>query len=185
MEAAMKHVIRKPYLNYEKEEKWLNDMAAKGLALCDYSWCRYVFEDAPKGEYTYRIELLENLPSHPESRKYIEFLEETGVEFVASFMRWVYFRKKAADGPFDLYSDIDSKIRHYKRIFTLWATLAFAEICIGLSNINIGVKPLGGSSLNLILGICILSIGAALLALALSTWRKIRKLKKEKRIRES
>ncbi len=181
----MKHVIRKPYWNYEKEERWLNEMSAKGLAMCDYSWIRYVFEDAPKGEYIYRIELLEHNAGHPESRKYIEFLEETGVEFVASYMRWVYFRKKAVDGPFDLYSDIDSRITHYKRVFTMWATLAFAEICIGFSNITIGVTPLGESNLNLILGLCLLPIGAALLVLALSTWRKIRRLRKEKRVRES
>jgi len=181
----MKHTVRKVYINYEREEKWLNDMSAKGLALRDYSWIRYVFEDAPKGEYIYRIELLDHMPSHPESRRYIEFLEETGVEFVASYMRWVYFRKKAADGPFDLYSDIDSKINHYKRIFTLWATLAFAEFCIGFSNISIGIDRQGISGVNFILGLGLFALGLTLLVLALSTWRKMRRLRKEKRIRES
>lgn len=51
----MKYVIWKAYWNYEKEEKWLNEMASKGLAFTSYSWYRYVFEDAPAKEYIYRI----------------------------------------------------------------------------------------------------------------------------------
>lgn len=33
----MKHIVRKAYWNYEKEEKRLNEMSAKGMALTDYS----------------------------------------------------------------------------------------------------------------------------------------------------
>jgi hypothetical protein len=61
----MKHIVWKAYWNFEKEEKYLNEMSSKGLALTDYSWCRYVFEEAPRGEWVYRIELLENYPTHP------------------------------------------------------------------------------------------------------------------------
>lgn len=181
----MKHIIWKPYWNFEKEEKWLNDMSAKGLALIDYSWCRYVFEEVPKGEYIYRIELLENWPTHPESRNYIRFLEETGVEHVSSYMRWVYFRKKSADGPFDLYSDIDSRIAHYKKVFTLWITLVCAELAIGLSNISIGITQWNRSGINFGLGIFLLFVGLSLLGVALPVGRKIKRLKKEKKIRES
>ncbi|MDD8053275.1 MAG: DUF2812 domain-containing protein, partial [Thermotogota bacterium] len=41
----MKRVIWRPYWNYEKEEKWLNEMAARGWLFTDYSWCRYVFQE--------------------------------------------------------------------------------------------------------------------------------------------
>ncbi len=181
----MKHVIRKPYWNYEKEEKWLNDMSAKGLALCDYSWCRYVFEEAPKGEYIYRIELLEHWAPHPESQNYIRFLEEAGVEFVTSYMRWAYFRKKAADGPFDLYSDIVSKIAHYKKVFTFWLTLALAELAIGLSNVSLGIKNWGVSDLNLVMGTFLTVVGVMLLTVAWPLRRKIKQLKKEKQLMES
>ena len=54
--------------------------------------------------------MLENHPDSPESRKYLEFLEEAGIERVGSYMRWVYLRKKAADGPFDLFSDYESRM---------------------------------------------------------------------------
>lgn len=39
----MKKVIYKAYYDYEKEEKWLKEMSAKGLALINYSWLRYTF----------------------------------------------------------------------------------------------------------------------------------------------
>jgi hypothetical protein len=181
----MKHVIRKPYWNYEKEEQWLNEMSARGLAMCDYSWCRYVFEDAPKGEYIYRIELLENKATHPESRKYIEFLEDTGVEFVASYMRWVYFRKKAADGPFDLYSDIDSKIRHYRRVLSFWTVFAGIEFFAGAWNLAIGIIEWNEGRLNLLCGFALLAIFIMFLTMMLPVSKKLKLLKKEKRIRES
>lgn len=187
----MKHIVWKAYWDYEKEEKWLNEMSSKGMALTDYSWCRYVFEDTQKHEYNYRIELLENMPHHPESIAYIRFLEESGVECVASYMRWLYLRKKTSDGPFDLYTDIDSRIKHYKRIYTLWNTLMFAEFAIGLSNLSIGLinlkigeKPVDFSSVNLIMGLCLIPLGLLFLKLGMPVRRKIKKLEKERTIRE-
>ncbi|MDD3169048.1 MAG: DUF2812 domain-containing protein [Eubacteriales bacterium] len=56
------------------------------------------------------------MPSSCESKSYIRFLEETGVEHVASIFRWIYVRKKVSDGALDLYSDIGSKIRYMKRL---------------------------------------------------------------------
>ena len=88
----MKHVVHKAMWDYEKEEQWLNEMSAKGLAFTDYTWCRYVFAEAPANQYIYRIELLEYIPSHPESQTYLRFLEENGVVVVSSYMRWVYLR---------------------------------------------------------------------------------------------
>lgn len=129
----MKYIIHKFYTigSFEKEEKWINEMAGKGMMLTDVGFCRYVFEDGIPGEYTYRLELLNNLPSNVKSIEYIKFLEETGVEYVSSIIRWVYFRKKTEEGSFVLYSDIDSKIKHYKRI-TLIAN-SFSAIYIVLS----------------------------------------------------
>ena len=168
----MKHIIRKAYCNYENEERWLNNMAAKGLALTDYSWCRYVFEDAPKGEYIYRLELLEHTVTHPESQSYIAFLNETGVEFVASYMRWVYFRKKASDGPFDLYSDIDSKITHYRRVSALWLVLACGELLIGSSNVIVGTLDSPVTFANIIGGCFLLTMGFIFLGIGLPVYRK-------------
>ncbi len=126
----MKHTIHKWFWvwDFEKEEKWLNEMSSKGLQLVAVGLCKYVFEETIKGEYAYKLEFLENMPSNPESISYINFLEETGVEYIGSVMRWVYFRKKVADGAFEIYSDIDSIINHYKRI---------RNLLIGVTPINV------------------------------------------------
>jgi hypothetical protein len=179
----MKHIIRKPYWNWEKEEKWLNKMSARGLALVDYSWCRYVFEEAPPGNYIYRIELLDFWATHPAGQKYIRFVEETGAEFVSSYMRWVYFRKKAADGPFTLHSDIPSQIAHNKRVRAWWLGFAILELSIGLMNITIGIWP-PFHALNFVLGSLLFVIGCAFASWVLQITRKVKRLKKELLIRE-
>ena len=183
----MKHIIRKAYWNYEKEEKWLNEMSSKGLAFTDYSWCRYVFEDATEGEYIYRIEFLDYPVKHPESKKYLSFLEETGVEIVAYYMRWVYLRKKASEGNFDVYSDIDSKIKHYKKVNFWWSMLAGVEFGAALINIAIGLIYLvleGEVIFNLIIGAILLIMGFLFLGLRRPLRKKIKKLKNEREIRE-
>ena len=119
---------------FDKEEKWLNEMASKGLVLVGTGFCRYDFEESLPGEYGVRIELLENKLSHPESEKYIEFVESTGAEQVGSWLRWVYFRKKKADGEFELFSDNASKINHLTRVMNLIFLLGIANILVGLGN---------------------------------------------------
>lgn len=178
----MKYVVRKAFWDYEKEEKYLNSMSARGLALTDYSWCRYVFEDASPGKYIYRLELLENRVNHPESLNYIKFMEENGVEFVSSYMRWVYFRKKASEGPFAIYTDLDSRIRHYARIRSFFMFLFGINLAAGLVNLIIGIID---SSTNLFnAATSIVLAGFIFIFLVRPLNRKIRKLKNEKNIRE-
>ena len=117
---------------FEKEEKWLNEMSAKGMQLVSVGFCKYEFEQGTPSEYVYRLEFLDRLPLNAESVAYLKFMEETGVEHIASYMRWVYFRKKATDGPFELFSEISSKIKHYKRINHLLNVLIVFELTIAI-----------------------------------------------------
>ncbi|NTV90773.1 MAG: DUF2812 domain-containing protein [Clostridiales bacterium] len=185
----MKHIIWKPYWNHESEEVWLNEMSSKGFALLDYSWCRYVFEDAPKGEYTYRIELLENSPSHPESCAYINFLAETGIEYVAKYMRWVYFRRKSSEGEFDLFSDAESRIAHYKRIIRLWVIVMAMNVfavLINFINVTEHFIETGSIKNSGISGLVLLNVFFVILFLwMISAYTsKIRKLKREMLVHE-
>jgi hypothetical protein len=140
--------IRKIFTNYEKEEKWLNKMAAKGLHLKKCTFCTYHFEEGTPGEYCYRIELLDQLPDQEESKEYIEFMEENKVELVDTYFRWVYFRKKTADGAFEIYSDSASRIIHYRRIANLFGILAGVNLLIALVNLNLSSFNVYISSLN-------------------------------------
>lgn len=165
----MKKTVRKWWWawDFEKEEKWLNDMAAEGWVLCGTGFCRYEFEKCEPGEYTVRLEFLEHLPGSAEGGDYIRFLEETGAEHVGSYMRWAYFRKKAVDGVFDIYSDTTSRVAHLRRMQDMIAPIAAANLCIGLAN-------LGHSKVGFI------NLGCAAL-LAYAAWR-LEKMKK--RLRE-
>ena len=131
--------IHKAYVSYDKEEAWLNEMAAKGLMLVHYSWCTYFFQEGIPGEYTYRLELLENLPSHPESQRYLDFMRDAGAEPVCFWMRWVFFRKKTADGPFEIYSDATGQIAHYRRINVFMMILLVTNAICAISNLGIAI----------------------------------------------
>jgi hypothetical protein len=180
----MKHTSYKLFWawEFEKEEKWLNEMSAKGFQLVAVGPFRYVFDDAIKGNYQYKLELLDKMPSNPESVAYIRFLEETGAEHVGSLLRWVYFRKKTDEGSFELYSDIDSKIKHYKRIITLFLGISPLLIVNVINNLNAYLRH--GLSISLIF-----TIISALLVFfigrgAFTIHKQIQQLKKEKLVRE-
>lgn len=178
----MKQVIHKVYFiwEFEEEEKWLNEMAAKGLHLTDVGLCRYVFEEGEPGAYRHRLEMLEHWPNHPESRKYIEFMEETGAEYVGSLKNWVYFRKRREEGPFDLYSDIDSRIKHMTRIYKLLRLLA--EVLGVVLFFYILAVLREWSLLGVLAPMAILEI--ALVRGQMKIGRKLEKLRNERAIRE-
>ncbi len=187
----MKHIVWKAYWDFEREEQWLNEMAARGLSLSDYSWCRYVFEDTPPGKYLYRIELLRYTPAHPESAAYLRFLEENGVEHVTSYLRWVYLRKPAAEGAFDLYTDADSRLRFYRRVRALWAVLMWIYLTMtavyaGSSLFYLLQSPADRGQAVTILCYSLVFAAFTLLFYHLqrSPARKIRLLRQEKTIRE-
>ena len=113
---------------FEREEAWLNEMAANGWVLEEVGLCRYTFVRCTPGEYVVRTEM------HPADDKYVAFMEETGAEYVGRMMLWIYFRKKTEDGVFDLYSDIDSKIAHLDRIGKMLTAVGAGNLIIGVAN---------------------------------------------------
>lgn len=109
--------------DYEKEEEWLNEMAAMGLSLISVKLLTYEFEKTLPGEYHVCLQVLEHSLRHPETENYIHFLEETGIQHVGTCIRQAYFRKKTADGEFNLFSDYSSRIKHMNHIIALLAVL--------------------------------------------------------------
>ena len=114
---------------FEKEEEWLNEMALNGWVLESVGFCTYHFIRCQPEEYTVRLEM------HAFDEAYVQFMEDTGAEYVGRMMMWIYFRKKTADGPFDLFSDIDSRIRHLDKIGKVLAVVGAGNICFGLCNL--------------------------------------------------
>ena len=113
---------------FEKEERWLNEMAQEGWALTCGGFCTYTFEKCEPGEYIIRVETLDN------SSDFENFMEELGAESVGRCFRWGYFRRKSELGEFDMFSDIDSRIAHLDKIGKTLFLLCMANIVIGLAN---------------------------------------------------
>ena len=161
--------------NFDKEEKWLNEMAAKGMALVSIGFGKYEFEDCVPGEYKICMQMLEKRASHPESQKYMEFLEDTGAEHVGTFKNWVYFRKKAAEGDFELFSDHESKVKYLKRIIQFVALVTVLNLLVGAYNIFFAYEL--NSPINY-LGLVNISLGI------LGTFGMIRLTRKRKKIQQ-
>lgn len=183
----MRHTVYKLFWawEYEKEEKWINEMSRKGMALVSVGLCKYIFKDAVPGDYIYKIELLDKSPRNAESEAYIKFLEETGIEHISSLLRWIYLRKKAADGQFDLYSDMDSKISYLKRLRLFFYSTTLLELSLGIMNINLGINlKTGYTNINTVLGILLLLLAFILVKTGMAHTKKIKELQKEMLIRE-
>ena len=114
--------------DFEKEEDWLNEMAMNGWLLENVGFATYHFVRCEPGEYSVRLEM------RPYDESYVSFMEETGAEYVGRMVMWMYFRKKTEDGPFDLFSDIDSKISHLDKIGKMLCILGGANLIIGIMN---------------------------------------------------
>lgn len=112
-------------LDVEKEEKWFNEMASKGLALKKvprFAFSPYEFEECEPDEYVIRVEPFGRSFSLAQKKKYVEFLKGMGVEIIHSDYSLLYVRKRN-DPEFKLSSDNSCKIKYYRFAFK-WSLAA-------------------------------------------------------------
>ena len=159
--------------DFEKEERWLNEMAADGWALSEVGYCRYVFEKTENNEYTIRLEM------HPFDENYIAFMKDTGAEYIGRVLQWIYFRKRSELGSFDIFSDLDSRLSHVSRIHKMLLTLGLTNLVLGTLNLLTGVNS--SNSFVAVLNLLV----ATLLMYGVGRMKgKIEYLENERKIRE-
>ena len=112
------------YYDPDRELLWLRDLMHQGWALTHFALGVYTFEPCQPDEYLYQIDLLK---SADDFDNYRIFMEDSGVEVVCRWMRWVYVRKRTEDGPFALYTDTESLIHYYSSIRKFFLPLAIIE----------------------------------------------------------
>ena len=153
---------------FDKEERWLNQMALSGWALVEVGFCRYVFDACEPGAYIIRLQMC------PQDENYLDFLEETGAEYIGRVVKWIYVRRDAALGDFELFSDNASRLDHLG-----W--IACMLLVIGVMNLVIGVvNSFNGTSLG-----AINLVGATLLMYALGRIHgKMESLEKNRELEE-
>ena len=127
----------KLYYDKDKETVWLNKMASEGWALKSFFAGFYKFEPCRKGEYIYQIDF------GAVSEEYRELMQELGVEIVVLWGYWIILRKRAADGPFELYTDVDSQIEHYKKIRRMLKVATIIELLVLFMEIYAGMTGEG------------------------------------------
>lgn len=165
-------VVYRVYMDYEKEESWLNEMASQGWSFTGRRLGGYRFEQGEPGEWIYRIELLPADAGSAASQEYLSLLLEAGAEVVSRQARWVYLRRPAAMGPFVLFSDLESRIGHYRRVVKLLTTaLATLVGCAG------ALFVVSGESGGLAFQIPMLIIAAAIVVLVVQALRVSRRAK--------
>lgn len=116
-------------------EKWVNDMASQGWHLKKFTWIRFTFERGDPGSYIYRHdELARNGASYED--EYLEFLKLSGIEQVGRSGNFVFFRKPANDGPFELFSDKKNKISKLSQRISLLLSLILLNMAVGLIGLS-------------------------------------------------
>lgn len=123
----------KMYLRDDKEEQWINTMSQKGWHLKKFFTFFYKFEQGTPGQYIYRNEMLDN----KNSAEYIHFLEESNIEVVHRCFNWIYVRKPAIEGPFELYSDSTSKLVYINRLLSVFTLLTILNFICAIINVEL------------------------------------------------
>ena len=146
----------KLYFDKDKETQWLNEMSQKGWAMTGFFAGFYRFEPCEKGKYSYQIDFGNEFFSV--SNDYREFMSDSDIEIIQSWGFWVFLRKLSSEGEFQLYTDVDSQIEHYKKIRNMFKAVTVIElIClfIELFSASMTKSPLLWSFVFLILAIII------------------------------
>ncbi len=128
------------YFDKEKEEVWLNKMSQRGWAMTGFIAGLYTFMPCEPGKYIYRVDMRGEAGRTPiwrnDYQEYIEFVEETGAEYVCRWAWWLIFRREATKGEFTLYTDAESHIALYKRIRWMFLFFGMMELSLALSNVR-------------------------------------------------
>ena len=128
--------------DFDKEERWLNEMAMQGWALAEVGFCCYTFEKCEPGEYIVRLQMQKNDP------EYVAFLEDMGAEYIGRVVQWIYVRRRAEEGPFELFSDTRSRLEHLQWIARILLAGGVMNLVIGVVNAFSG-NPVGAVNVTL------------------------------------
>lgn len=121
------------FINYDKEEKWLNDMAKKGYELETASF-GYKFSftkpENTKIRIDYRI-----FKNKEDFMDYSALFEDSGWKHISGNKSCgaQYFKKIDENGDEDIFSDDMSKAARYKRLSDMWIGLAVVYLPISIA----------------------------------------------------
>ena len=102
------------FVDFDKEEKWLNDMAGKGWAFWHTNGVIYRFKPCKPEEFIYQIDFDEK---KKEAGDYVAFRSSCGDRFVHQWKRKIYWKRETASGPFEAENNVAAKLRLTNKAF--------------------------------------------------------------------
>ena len=126
----MKTTVKKTFLDIQNEQEWLNLQGDSGLMLIGYRNGEYDFEDVSPAKYLYTIDL----PNYSggKKKKYLTFLEQSGISVAAEYGGRVYLRKNAAEGQLKLYTDKDDADKQMHKRYAYLISIGISQIGLGI-----------------------------------------------------
>lgn len=126
------------YYDKDKGTEWLNQMAEEGYAMTRFFMGFWWFEKVEEGKYTYQVDLADS--TFGVSNDYREFMKEMDIDIIQTWGPWVYLRKQKADGEFELYTDVESQIKHYTKIRNMFKAITIIELICAFVEVICGMK---------------------------------------------
>lgn len=174
----------KLFFDIEKETKWLNSLAKQGYRLTGKSWFTYRFKPCEKDAYIYQVEKRKPFTSD-ENLNYIDFISSLDINTVAIQWGWFYFEKENDGKEFEIFSDIPSKISHYKNLIFTLLIIGFFSFCFLNSCLNSPIGSRGPYIFNVSIPLVINPVLMASIVFTIIKYlMKIHRLKKENCINE-
>ncbi|MBM9448521.1 DUF2812 domain-containing protein [Staphylococcus ureilyticus] len=132
----------KIFLNPIKEEKWINSYLKKGYKLVSVSLMGiYVFQKTNK-HYVVRLDY-RNFSRDLAFQEYIDIHEQFGWKHIYGNKFGVgnQYWEKISNNNDDLFSDLDSKVKHYQRImnFLMCFSLLFFLYCLQYNVLSMNI----------------------------------------------
>ncbi|WP_040952779.1 DUF2812 domain-containing protein [Gorillibacterium massiliense] len=124
------------FIDFAKEEKWLNEMARQGYQL-ENAFFGYQFRSAPPEDANIKIDY-RTFKHSADFADYCAMFEDCGWMHIAGSKNSGshYFKKMDGNGLEDIFSDSASKAGRYKRIGDMWMTLAICFLPLFIVMVN-------------------------------------------------
>ena len=112
----MKKIVVNWFVDYDKEEKWLNEMSQNGWCLWHTNGYIYRFKECERGEYIFQIDYDEDYVNKG-SEDYVKFRTSCGDIFVHEWDEKIYWKRRSIDGAFENGDNVASKLRLANKAF--------------------------------------------------------------------
>lgn len=97
------------FVDFDKEEEWLNEMSANGFCLWHTNGVIYRFKECNPGEFVFQIDFYEKESSANED--YVAFRTSCGDKFVHQWKNKIYWKRASSEGPFESEDNVQAKLR--------------------------------------------------------------------------